>query len=454
MTTYLNAVDIDSCRASAGFVTVGEIHNAGLEIIKKNNNNKAQNFTILLNDLFQLISYKETSDKLVIMKIGFVINPLAGIGGSVALKGSDGQEIVQQALARGALPQAQLRAKSALEKVKSWDAAASNTIFYTAAKDMGEDVLRSLDIECELLHRAGEETSAADTKFVIRALLEKQVDLIIFAGGDGTARDVLDGLTENGETSSVPVIGIPAGVKIHSAVYATTPERAGELIDLLISGEAMSLVEAQVMDLDEELFRQGKVNAKCYGYLLVPVDDTRMQLIKQGGLNDNEITVQEIANDVIESMEDDVYYLIGSGSTTAEVMDQLGLQNTLLGVDIVYNRQLVVSDVDEQKILSIIENQLTKIVVTIIGGQGHVFGRGNQQLSVKVIKTVIGISTSNKKNTAMRDNIIIIATNNKLQSLNKRPMIVDTGDSELNESLVGLYPVITGYKQKTLYTLN
>ncbi len=387
------------------------------------------------------------------MKIGFVINPLAGIGGSVALKGSDGQEIVQQALARGALPQAQLRAKSALEKVKSWTTSSSDTTtFFTASKGMGEDVLHSLGIDCESIYSADAVTSPIDTKHTIRKFLEKQVDLIIFAGGDGTARDVLDVLS--GEDGAlIPVIGIPAGVKIHSAVYATTPERAGELIDLLISGEAMSLVGAQVMDLDEELFRQGKVNAKCYGYLSVPVDDTRMQLIKQGGLNDDEIAVQEIANEVIESMEDDVYYLIGSGSTTAEIMNQLGLQNTLLGVDIIHNQQLIASDVDEKKIINIIENKPAKIVVTIIGGQGHVFGRGNQQLSAKVIKTVIGDSVSDKNTVSARDNIIVIATNNKLQSLNKRPMIADTGDSKLNESLAGLYPVITGYEQKTLYRL-
>ena len=387
------------------------------------------------------------------MKIGFVINPLAGIGGSVALKGSDGQEIVQQALARGALPQAELRAKSALKKVKSWTTSSSDTTtFFTASKDMGEDVLHSLGIDFESIYSADASTSAVDTKHTIREFVEKEVDLIIFAGGDGTARDVLDVLSGE-DTPLIPVIGIPAGVKIHSAVYTTTPERAGELIDLLISGEAMSLVGAQVMDLDEELFRQGKVNAKCYGYLSVPVDDTRMQLIKQGGLNDDEIAVQEIANEVIESMEDDVYYLIGSGSTTAEIMNQLGLQNTLLGVDIIYNQQLVASDVSEKEILNIIENQPAKIVVTIIGGQGHVFGRGNQQLSAKVIKTVMGDGVSDKNIASARDNIIIIATNNKLQLLNKRPMIADTGDSKLNESLSGLYPVITGYEQKTLYKL-
>ncbi len=339
------------------------------------------------------------------MKIGVVINPYAGIGGPVALKGSDGEEIVQQALARGAIPQAQVRAKEALGKVTAWSTAAkTNTTFFTAANDMGEAVLRSLGLDCEVIYSAGEKTSAVDTKNAVRKFVDKQVDLIIFAGGDGTARDVLDALSNDLAVESqilIPVIGIPAGVKIHSAVYATTPVRAGELIDLLVSGEAMSLVDAQVMDLDEDAFRKGKVNARCYGYLPVPVDDTRMQLIKQGGLNEDELTVQEIAEEVIGDMVPDVYYLIGSGSTTAEIMKQLGLQNTLLGVDIVYNKKLVANDVDEKEILNTIENHPAKIIVTIIGGQGHVFGRGNQQLSANVIKTVLnqtGIDQSHNEN--------------------------------------------------------
>ena len=160
-----------------------------------------------------------------------------------------------------------------------------------------------------------------------------------------------------------------------------------------------------------------------------------------------EISLHEIAEDVIEAMEPDVYYLIGSGSTTAEVMDQLALPNTLLGVDVVLNRTLVASDVDEQTILKIINGQPVRLVVTVIGGQGHVFGRGNQQLSESVIRYVISQNGN-------QCNIVIVATNEKLESLDKRPMIADTGNNALDKQLAGLYPVITGYQQKTLYRLN
>ena len=368
-----------------------------------------------------------------------MVNPFAGIGGSVALKGSDGEAIVEQALARGASLTAEARASVALQEI-SLETASSEVEIFTAAGSMGEDVLRSHNLSCNVLYTAVEHSSAADTKNVVRLFIKQGVDLIIFAGGDGTARDVLDVLS-NELQSTVPVVGIPAGVKIHSAVYAVTPKQAGELINLLLSGEPMSLHEARVMDLDEDAFREGQVNARCYGYLPVPVDDTRMQLIKQGGLDHHEIAVQDIAADVIETMEPDVFYLIGSGSTTAEIMNQLALENTLLGIDIVFNQELIASDVDEQGILEIINDHPAKMVVTVIGGQGHVFGRGNQQLSAKVIRQV------------GQENIIIVATNEKLRSLDKRPMISDTGDTELDEQLAGLYPVVTGYQQKTLYRL-
>ena len=267
------------------------------------------------------------------MKIGFVVNPFAGIGGAVGLKGSDGSDIVALALSRGASPQAEARASIAMQEITPL----TGFTILTAAGAMGEKVLHNLGLPCEVVYAAEQQYSSADTKAVIREFAEHEVDFIVFAGGDGTARDILDVLSTELD-KPIPVIGIPAGVKIHSAVYALTPTRAGELIRLLLTGSPMSLHEAKVMDLDEQAFREGKVIAKCYGYLSVPVDDTRMQLTKQGGLNHHEIAVQDIAADVIENMQEDVYYLIGSGSTTAAIMDQLSLPNTLLGIDIVRNR--------------------------------------------------------------------------------------------------------------------
>jgi len=398
------------------------------------------------------------------MKIGFLVNPLAGIGGSVALKGSDGSDIVEQALCRGAIPQAGARALAALQEVSIDDLPPGISIL-TAGDDMGGSILAevepaNLGLPCEVVYTSSSDslddaqshTTAEDTRNAIVEFSRRCVDFIVFAGGDGTARDVLDAISGNTD-KTVPVLGIPAGVKIHSAVYAVSPKHAGELLNLILSGQPMSLVEAKVMDLDEQAFREGRVNAKCYGYLSVPVDDTRMQLIKQGGLNHHQIAVQDIAAEVVESMEDDVYYLIGSGSTTQEIMNQLSLDNTLLGIDIVCNGVLIASDVDEQTILEVIAGHPARIIVTVIGGQGHIFGRGNQQLSARVIRRVINSSDNASNGAGDKENIIIVATNEKLRSLDKRPMMADTGDSRLDEQLTGLYHVITGYQQKTLYRL-
>ncbi len=368
----------------------------------------------------------------------------------MALKGSDGEDIVELALTRGASPKAGARAMLALQEIKLANTDVDKILFYTAGKTMGESVLQDLNLPYEVLSQSEGQSTAEDTKKIIHLFVENNVDFIIFVGGDGTARDVLDALSEGvmgPKNILIPVVGIPAGVKIHSAVYAVTPLHGGEIIDLILAGRPMSLHEAQVMDLDEQAFREGKVSAKCYGYLSVPVDDTRMQLIKQGGTDHHDIALQEIATDVIETMEPGVFYLIGSGSTTAEIMHQLALPNTLLGIDIIQDQTLIASDVDEQTILKIIKNKSVKVVVTVIGGQGHVFGRGNQQLSEKVIRHIIS-------QTGSQSNIIIIATNEKLRSLDKRPMLTDTGDNDLDEQLTGLYPVITGYQQKTLYRLN
>lgn len=373
------------------------------------------------------------------VKLGLVINPLAGIGGAVGLKGSDGEAIVQQAFSKGAHPLAQERAVAALSGFG--DSAPAPV--YTAAGAMGQDALTRAGIEGRVVYTpAGQQTTAEDTRNAVTALCEQGIDLLLFAGGDGTARDVLNALRQSGVEEQLTVIGIPAGCKIHSAVYAVSPAQAGELVAGLISGQLYSLKSAEVMDLDEDAFRAGQVKASCYGYMHVPVDEQRMQSMKQGGVDSEALVLQDIATDFIDTMQDDVLYLMGSGTTTAAIMKALGLDNTLLGIDAVLNSELVGSDLAEHDILSLLDKEdynAAKIVVTVIGGQGHVFGRGNQQFSPAVIRRVGS------------DNIIIVATRNKLRSLAGRPLRVDTGDAALDKQLAGMKQVITGYEQRTLY---
>ncbi len=363
-------------------------------------------------------------------KIGLIINPLAGLGGSVALKGSDG--MAEQALALGAEPRALKRTQIALAELS---ALKDKFVLYTVAGDMGETVCRQLELPVEVCYQPASPTTAADTRHAVTALVEQGIDLLLFAGGDGTARDVCAAAPD-----SLCVLGIPAGVKIHSGVYGVTPAGTGRLLAMLVRGEPVSLLAADVMDIDEAAFREGRVHARRYGEMLIPGDLSYVQAVKVSGVESDELVLTDIADDIIERMEehDDCYFIMGSGGTVAAVMERLGLENTLLGVDLVYQKRLVASDLDARGLYQQIRDKQCKLVITLIGGQGHVFGRGNQQLSPEVIKAV------------GRDNIWLLATKTKLNSLQGRPLRVDTNDFELDRALGGLIRVITGYHDEVL----
>ena len=373
-------------------------------------------------------------------RLGLIINPLAGIGGTVALKGSDGEEIIKQARQLGAVSQAQTRTRIALEQIHPFK---DRLVIYTAANDMGENLCREMGFHVEVL-AANEinHTTAKDTELTVDALVKLGVDMLIFSGGDGTARNILHALRQLNKDTVVPVIGIPAGCKIHSAVYAVTPKHAGELLGLIIKGRPLAVKETAVMDIDEEAFRQDVVKASLYGYLTAPAENQYMQNMKEGGVEHESLILQDIATYITETMEDDTIYFIGSGSTPKAVMDELGLQSTLLGIDAVENQQLIALDLNEQAILSLlVENKPVKIILTIIGGQGHLFGRGNQQLSSKVLRKV------------GKENLIVISAPEKLHALNGQPIRVDTGDEKLDEELCGMIQIVTAYDEQTFYRI-
>jgi predicted polyphosphate/ATP-dependent NAD kinase len=379
-------------------------------------------------------------------KLGFIINPIAGIGGSVALKGSDG--MAMHALALGAKPQANIRAKLALEVLLPYK---DDIVIYTANDQMGEQCARDLGFTVEVLYQAKhEQTQGDDSQLTAQALLAHGVDIILFAGGDGTARDIANVVANDDDYQQVPVLGIPAGCKIHSGVYAITPKAAGRIIELMVTKELVTLTTGDVMDIDESLFRQGIVKAKRYSEMQIPSELRYVQAVKSGGKESDELVLQDIAANVIEEMNDydDRQFIIGSGSTTAFLMAELPLDNTLLGVDVVSEQSLTLSDATEEQLYkAITEYQgISKLVITLIGGQGHVFGRGNQQLSPRVIRSILAQPGGS-------ENILILATKAKLEGLANKPLISDTGDSELDQALSGFMPIITGYKDQVLYPL-
>ena len=366
-----------------------------------------------------------------VLIVGVLVNPFAGIGGAVGLKGSDGEATREEALRRGATPMAVARMARALRAVAG-DAAHLRLL--TWGGDMGEHSCREAGLEAQVIGASPSPSEPAHSRQAARALLDAGADLLLFAGGDGTARDLVDAVGD-----ALPVLGVPAGCKMHSAVYAINPEAAGQLLADLVHGGLVGLHEAEVRDIDEQAFRRGEVRARHYGELRVPAEGRYLQQVKCGGREVEDLVVTEIAASVIDNLEADTWYLVGSGSTVATVMEQLGLPNTLLGVDIVRNEEVVAADVGAEQILDIIGDDPARALLTVIGGQGHLFGRGNQQFSPAVIRRL------------GKSNIHILASRTKLGTLDGRPLVVDTGDPELDRELCGLWPITSGYEDTLLY---
>lgn len=361
-------------------------------------------------------------------KVGFIVNPVAGIGGKAALKGSDGADIVRKARQLGAVPESGKKALIAMKALKQME---QEMQIYTCPGEMGAEVCKAAGISYTLIRQGGTAyTSSADTRMAAQALREMGMDLILFAGGDGTARDIMDAVG-----TDTLVLGIPTGCKIHSGVYAVNPMLAGTLAGRYIQGRIRDTKEAEVMDIDEDLFRQGIVQARLYGYLLIPNEEGLVQNRKSGRGYSESASIDLLSAYIADIWEDDTLYIVGTGSTTAAIMKRMNLSGTLLGVDLVYQKKVIASDCTEKEILDIMEQyEKKKIIVTVIGGQGYIFGRGNQQISAEVIRH------------AGRENIIVAASKNKMLALFGKPLYADTGDVEINRYLEGYIRVVVGYK--------
>ena len=369
------------------------------------------------------------------IKIGFIVNPIAGIGGRVGLKGSDGKRIQQKARTLGAKTISPKRSIEALEELRP---IISELDIITYPGSMGEDEVVALGFTPHVIGNIkSKESTADDTRTAAQMMADMDVDLIMFAGGDGTARDIYNAVGD-----SIPIIGIPSGVKIHSAVFAINPSKAGELARRFLTKELITIREAEVMDLDEESYRKGHVEPRLYGYLNIPFEHNLVQSCKSPSRYKEEDVLKAIALDIIDRMSDRIIYLIGPGTTTRPILNELGLEKTLIGVDAILGKKILKSDVNENDILNLLPNQDVKIVVTPIGGQGFLFGRGNQQISPRVIQKV------------GRDNIEIVSTIDKLLSLEGRPLIVDTGNKDVDILLSGYKEVITGYRERIVYPIS
>lgn len=378
-------------------------------------------------------------------KLGLIINPWAGIGGPAGLKGSDGSETVEQALAAGIEPQSHKRMAVALSALQPF---AEQLEILTFAGDMGETLARELGFTVSVVGAAaGARSTPEDSERAAQAIRGAGADLIVFGGGDGTARNMVNALGD-----VFPVLGIPAGVKMHSACFAISPKAGGQVLHRLMSGELVDLHQREVRDIDEKSFREGRVSTRHYGELLVPEEGHFLQAVKNAGREVEELAVADIAADIVEEMAEldpETLYVFGPGSTTLAVLEELGAEGTLLGVDLWHGDTLLAKDVNALQVQQAIEDHRgqrkeapAKIILTAIGGQGHLIGRGNQQLSPAVLQLV------------GRDNLLVVATKTKITELGGRPLLIDSGDATLDEQWSGFIRVVTGYRDEILYPLS
>jgi predicted polyphosphate/ATP-dependent NAD kinase len=368
----------------------------------------------------------------VIQKLGFIINPTAGMGGPAALKGSDGADAITHARARGIQPIAPARALRALQQLK---APSRRIQWLTCQGEMGERVAAEAGLTPTCLAVGGADpTTSRDTRDAARWMASEAVDLILFAGGDGTARDIVDV-----KAIDLPVLGIPCGVKMHSAVFGTSPEATGRLLQRLLESQTPTPDRlAEVMDIDEDAFRHNRLSARLYGYMPVPEDHVLVQSAKASYFGSDTASLDAAARELASELFQDWAYIIGPGATAKKVLNNVGLEGTLLGVDVLLNGDMVARDADVGTLRAIVSRHRSKIIVGIIGGQGHIFGRGNQQIGADIIRSV------------GRDNLIIIAGRSKLADLRGRPLIADSGDAAVDTMLSGFLRVRTGPGQTAI----
>jgi predicted polyphosphate/ATP-dependent NAD kinase len=359
--------------------------------------------------------------------LGLIVNPVAGMGGSVGLKGTDGA-LFKEALRLGAEPVTPGRAKAFLSHIEHWDEIA----LLAAPGAMGVRHVEPFGIPFTVVGQIGEETAAEDTQRIAAEMVARGAELLIFVGGDGTARDICDAID-----AEIPVVAVPAGVKVYSAVFALNPRSAAELVDAFVEGS--SVTEQEVLDIDEEAFRQDRLDSRHYGYLLVPWAEQHLQhgKVASSGSPSVEESKKEIAAFIVEGMDPETLYLLGPGTTVRAITDALGLSKTLLGVDAVQAGRLVGKDLNERGILDLLERYDKHVIaVTPLGGNGFIFGRGNKPFTPQVIERVDP------------DNVRVIATRQKLSPLDC--LRVDTGDADVDAMLSGWITVTVGYRQSRM----
>jgi predicted polyphosphate/ATP-dependent NAD kinase len=366
------------------------------------------------------------------VKIGFLVNPIAGMGGRVGLKGTD--DVFDKAVKLGAQPAARQKAEDMLAEFTALSSNSHDIIWVTCGGDMGSNELLGAGLKnIKILYSPSRNsTSADDTKNACKKFLDSHIDLLVFCGGDGTARDIFTIVDKK-----IPLLGIPAGVKMHSGVFGVTTKATAKMLYEFIN-KRLTIGDAEIMDLDEELYRKGEWKVRLFGVVKGIIEPTYIQVGKTcfESVSDDEVK-DELTEHVKDEMDkhQDSLFLFCAGGTIDYIAKKLNIEHTLLGIDAVYQKQIVGKDVNEEQILQLLKKySKVKILLSPIGAQGFILGRGNLQLSPMVIDK-IGI-----------DNIIVVSTPSKL--IHTPILRVDTGDKKLDHLFArqGYLMVVIGYR--------
>ncbi|AWR97780.1 ATP-NAD kinase [Acidianus sulfidivorans JP7] len=351
------------------------------------------------------------------MKIGLIVNPYAGSGGKIGKKGSDDLYIEN--------PDTKTKLLRFLKEIQDKDIE-----FYTPKMKMGEYFLNLFpSIKYQVIDVGREKTTREDT-ILASKILSEITNIIVFAGGDGTARDVSEGLKLSNR-KDIPILGIPTGVKMHSGVFAATPEAAGKLIKAFIDGLA-KIKTAEILDIDEEKYRKGIYSVKLYD-IVYTIDYKNILVESKEEIISNNAELDEIAEYVIENImnKDNVYYILGPGSTVKKIEEKLGYKPNFLSTDVFLGNKIFLQNANYIDLL-----QLTgelKLILTPIGRQGFILGRGNQEIGPEVIRKI------------GKNNIYIVSTKNKLNTI--QCLRIDSGDEQIDRALAGIYTIIVGYNE-------
>ena len=381
-----------------------------------------------------------------LLRIGLVVNPLAGIGGAVGLQGSDGEVVQRAARERDGKPRGEERLSIFLQALRTRLGGDFGRLAWcTWGGVMGAQILSSNRVIAQVVGEPAAQTSAQDTQLAVKTLGARYVDLLIFVGGDGTARDVLTAADEH-----TCVLGLPAGVKMHSGVFAISPSAAADVVAGLAQGSLVGRIPREVRDYvpaakDATNAKHQAVATKRYGELWVPEAAGYLQQMKVGGKEDEDLVVQEIVSFFLDHPE--IYsgkaLVMGPGSTCLAIKQALGLNGALLGCDVLLPTGEAMENATSADLLNLASQHTLHVLVSFTRHQGFLLGRGNQQLSAEVLHAL-----------SWKQDATVLGSRTKLATLDQRPMLVDTGDARLDQQLSGLVSVLTGYDDFLLYRVS